>query len=432
MMNRLYLGVAREDITPKLGGILFGYDLDTFSKSINDNLTVTAFAFRCGETKAIMINATICLVCVAFCEEIRREISKTLGVPYENILISSTHTHTGPSLADSKDGWYSDVEYYKTIFYPKTVSAALKAMENMQPVMLGWAAGNSNVGINRRQLTLENEVDLGQNPWAPYNPEMNVLSFKGENGNIVANMITYSAHATAAGRDTAVSRDWPGVMTDALEKESGGLTAFFNGTMGDTGPRLSNGGTTGEGLYHVQELGNIAAQDALRIYSTISEYKDVSMSAATKNLHLPIKPRLTYEETVEYLNNADENPSHLDGYIQMFYKKVKESYENGYVERTYKEIPQTIIRIGGLAFVPFPFEMFTEIGFRIDTAVEDLKVVILSYTNGQLLYMPTQDQLCRGGHEVNMFKYSNVQQYADNTDYHLVTQTLKNIEGLMR
>ena len=108
------------------------------------------------------------------------------------------------------------------------------------------------------------------------------------------------------------------------------------------------------------------------------------------------------------------------------------TYENGYEEKTEKLLPQTLIRVGRVVFAPFPFEMFGEIGLRIDGAVNDLKVLTLSYTNGQLLYLPTEDQLCRGGHEVNLFRYSNVQQYADNTDYHLVLGTLENLEKLER
>ncbi len=50
-------------------------------------------------------------------------------------------------------------------------------------------------------------------------------------------------------------------MTDAVEKESGAITAFFNGPEGDVGPRLSNGRTVGD-LRHVHELGKMAAKDA--------------------------------------------------------------------------------------------------------------------------------------------------------------------------
>ncbi|MBQ1955735.1 MAG: hypothetical protein II350_08370, partial [Clostridia bacterium] len=190
-MKKMYLGVAREDITPEVGGALFGYTLGIYSEKISDPLNLTSFAFSSGETKVIMINATICVICVAFCEEIKREVSARTGVPFENIIVSATHTHTGPSLADSADGWFSDVEYYRNIFLPAAISASCKAVANMQPVRVGIATGQSFAGVNRRQLTLDNEVILGQNPWAPFNTEMTFLSFRNYDGDTVANIVSY-------------------------------------------------------------------------------------------------------------------------------------------------------------------------------------------------------------------------------------------------
>ena len=65
-----------------------------------------------------------------------------------------------------------------------------------------------------------------------------------------------------------ITREWSGVMTDAVEKDSGAITAFFNGPEGDVGPRLSNGRTVGD-LSHVHELGKMAAKDALKLYSKL-------------------------------------------------------------------------------------------------------------------------------------------------------------------
>ena len=113
------------------------------------------------------------------------------------------------------------------------------------------------MGVNRREIRANNKIDFGQNPWGCFNPRMTVISFKNDEGNVVANIIHYGAHCTAAGRNTEISRDWAGVMVDSLEKESGGITAFFNGAEGDVGPRLSNGGTTGD-MSHVKETGEIA------------------------------------------------------------------------------------------------------------------------------------------------------------------------------
>lgn len=432
-MEKLYLGVDRKNISPEIGGHIFGYNTNTFSTAIHDNLHVTVFAFSYGKTKALMINATICIVCYKFCEQIRHELSDMLGIPYENITISATHTHETPSLADADDGWLADDEYYETKFHPAVIEAAKEAMEKLIPVTVGFASGPCYAGINRRQITLNNEAVLGQNPWGPFNPEMNIISFKGEDGKILANMITYSAHATAAGGYyTEITRDWPGIMTDTIEEVSGGLTVFFNTTMGDTGPRCSNGQTCGDGYKGVEEIGNIAAKAAVEIFGKIKEYKDESFAIGSKILQLPLKPRKSYEEVVKYLETAVDNPGHLLGYEQNFYKKVKESYENNYVEKTHKEIQQTIVRIGNVVLAAFPFEMFTEVGFRIDGAVKDLKVITLSYTNGQFLYLPTQDQICRGGHEVYCSRYSNIQQYVDDADYHLILETLKNIEQLNR
>jgi len=431
-MNPLLLGVAREDITPKVGGRLFGYNPNIYSTAIHDNLQLTAFAFSYEETKVLMINATICVICNPISDELRRELSAQTGIPFENILLSSTHTHSGPSLCKDPK-WFGNFaqEYYDTKFHPAVLAAAARALSQMEPVQVAFASGKSDVGINRRELTLDNRVKLGQNFWGPYNPEMFMLSFKNLSGKVVANIITYSAHATAAGNNTEVTRDWPGIMTDAVETVSGGLTAFFNGTMGDTGPRLSNGRTTGLGdVRYVHELGSIAAGDAVRIYKTLSEYNDVRFAAASGFLTMPVQPRESYEDAVAGFEKANDPSSELPQYVKVYYEQLIQSYEDGYVDKEVQEIPMTVVRIGDVIFAPFPFEMFTEIGFRIDGAFQDKKVITLSYTNGQMLYLPTEDQICRGGHEVNAFLYNPLQRFVNNADYHAVKSAVSIIETL--
>ena len=54
-MEQLLLGVSREIITPEIGGQMYGYRPDIFSESVADDLTVTAFYFRQGDTVCLMI-----------------------------------------------------------------------------------------------------------------------------------------------------------------------------------------------------------------------------------------------------------------------------------------------------------------------------------------------------------------------------------------
>ncbi len=431
MINKVLLGVARKDITPEIGGNLFGYRPDLYSESINDNLTATAFAFVQGEEKFVLVTVCVCLIDTSVTDELRKLISQKHNVKTGNIIICATHTHSGPS-TNNMPGWgVVDMPYYESIMKPGILNAVEEAFGNTQYVKIGVGIGKSELGVNRRQLETDNTVNLGQCPWAPYNPQMTVISFKNEKNENVGNIIHYGCHGTCAGVNKEVSRDWSGVMTDALEKESGAISAFFNGPEGDVGPRLSNGATTAE-LRYIYETGNIGAKDAINIFSTIKEYKDFTVSSVYENIRLPYDKRISYDEAIAGCNEYSQDSINKDKQMAVYFDKVKKSYEADFTEEEFTEIEQSVIRIGDVAFVGFPYELFSEIGMRINRAVKDLNVLSLSNANGSKGYFPTQDQLCRGGYEVTMFKYNGVQCLKDDADYHLIKGTLKNIEKLER
>lgn len=431
MTNKLFAGVGRKDITPKIGGQLFGYRPDLYSDGVNDNLTATAFAFTCGEVKAIMVTVSVCLLDNEITDFFTSAINQKYSIPTGNILISATHTHTGPS-TNNMPGWGDiDRPYYEEILKPQVLSAVDDAVNSQEEVRVGIGCGKSNVGINRRPLNILNYADLGQCEWGPYNPEMTVISFKNNENRIIGNIIHYGCHGTVAGLSTKISRDWAGVMTDALEKETGAVTAFFNGPEGDVGPRISTGGTTAD-ITYVEEVGNIGAKDAIRIFNTISDFEPATLSAATNTIKLPYAKRISYEEAIKGCEKFTLDSINCDKQMAVYYNKVKDSYENGYEEKENFFLEQNAIRIGSVAFVGFPYELFSVIGMRIDEHIKDLKVLSLSNTNGSLGYFPTEDQLCRGGYEIKMFKYNDVQSFSDDADYHLILETAKTLNKLDR
>ncbi len=425
------MGVSKVDITPPVGCQLFGYRPDLFSESVNDNLTSTAFYFKQGDKTALMITTCICLLDTSVADNLRRTIEEKYGIRKEDILICATHTHSGPSM-NNMPGWGEvDKEYNENIYTPGVIKSVENAIESARYVTVGIGYGDSLVGINRRQINPNNEVSLGQCRWAPFNPQMTVVSFKDDNGKVCGNIIHYGCHGTCAGLNVEISRDWSGVMTDALEEESGAITAFFNGPEGDVGPRLSNGCTTAE-LPYIYEVGGVGAEDAVRIFHGIDEYKDVTISTANDILKIPYDKRISYEDALKGCEMYPHDSINKDKQMAVYFTKVKESYETNFTEKEYDETEQTVIRIGDIAFAGFPYELFSEIGMRIDDATKDLKVLSLSNANGSKGYFPTQDQLCRGGYEVTMFKYNGVQTPTDDADYHLMTETLKNIAKLER
>ena len=350
----LLVGIGREIITPEIGCNLYGYQPDIYSESKHDDLTATAFAITYGDTKAMLISITVCQVGTDDLTKLRADVAEKTGIPTENIMISSTHTHTGPITMNS-DGWGAkDEKYYQNILVPGVIAAAVKANDTQEAVTVGSAVGNSDVGINRRELTLNNKIALGQSVWDPYDPRMTILSFKNKAGKIIGNIISYGCHGTCSGTATAIGRDWSGIMIDTLEAYTGGITAFFNDTNGDIGPRLFNGKTTGN-IALMEEHGRFAARDAIRIFDQIKEYEAVSAAVCSDTLQLPLQPRMPYEEAVSLCDpETEKNATNLQKKMLAFYRRVKESYETGYEEVSHKGIFQNIIRIGSFAFVSMP------------------------------------------------------------------------------
>lgn len=429
-MEKLFLGVAREKITPAVGCQLYGYTPDTFSESLNDDLTATAFYFRQGNTQALMVSLTVCLIQTALDADIRKMLEEKLGIPAGHCMLCATHTHSGPNTAGTTGWGEIDREYCDTIFIPQILSAAEKAVAVAQPVKMGTARADSLVGINRRELDIKNRIVLGQNPWGAFNPQMTVISFVSEAGEPVANMVHYGAHGTAAGRNHEISRDWSGLMIDALELQSGAVTAFFNGPEGDVGPRISNGLTVGD-ISYVRELGSVAAQDAVNIYRKIFSYSDAKLAVSEKELQIPLKKRMPLAEAKEMLKNYEGQTVNREGMICAHLEDVIRSYEEGTEDEESTGMPQTVIALGDVVFASFPYELFSEVGMRIDGAFKTKSILSLSNTNGSEGYFITPDAICRGGYEVDMFLYGHRQQFVDNADFQLMKETVNHIQTMI-
>ena len=431
MSGNLLLGVARTDITPEVGCHLYGYSPNVISESVHDRLTATAFYFKSGDTDALMLSLAVCLINTELSYELCAMIEERFGVKSGNCIIHCIHNHSGPNISGDV-GWGDiDRKYYNDIFLPNVMQAIEEAKKAPVAVKMGIAVGDSYIGINRRQLTKENKVILGQNPWGVFDPQMTVMSFVDCSGKPVANIVHYGMHGTCAGKNREISRDFAGVMVDELERQSGAVTAFFNGAEGDVGPRLTNGLTMGIcDISFAERHGALAAADAVAIYKKIATYHDAPLSVLVSQVDIPLDRRIDYETAKAGYEEYKEYTENVRAKTASYYKTQLELYENGYVDKEYRTMPQTIVRIGDVAFVSFAYELFSEIAMRIAVEKKVPYTLSLSNTNGNEGYFVTEDQICRGGYEIEMFKTGYIQPYANNADWHLVNQTLKNLDKL--
>ena len=430
-MNSLKLGVAKRVITPSIGGQLYGYRPDILSTTVNDDLAVAAFYFEQGETKALMISAEVCIIQTKLAEDILSAIEEKFGVSRQCIMLSATHTHSGPNTA-GETGWGDiDKKYCDEIFVPMILEAVAEAKSKTTPVKMGVAEMQSLVGINRREKSkVTGKILLGQDPDGSFDPKMTILSFADLNGKVVANMIHYGCHGTAAGQNVEITRDWSGIMIDAVEEKSGAVTAFFNGPEGDVGPRISNGRTVGD-LSYVLELGEKAAADAVEIFEKIKNYNEVELKTSFKELEIPLKKRMPKNEALEKLETYKNQTINVGKMAKDNLLEIIESYDNGFIDEPYRKMPQTIVKLGDVVFASSPYETFSKIGLDINKAFDNLSVLSLSNTNGSEGYFITDDAKPLGGYEVSMYLYGHVQQFCDDASTTLSDATIKHIKEML-
>lgn len=429
MNNSVFLaGAAREDTTPVLGTFLYGYRPDIACEAVHDPLSVTALAVSQNGETALLLTAEIGDIQTELCNGLREAISKHCNTDKRNIIVSATHTHTAPNLSGVV-GWGDiDKSYYDNIFLPSALRASEKALKNLAPAEIAVGVTESKVGINRRQQYENGEIGLGQNPHACYDPFMTVVSIRSaEDKKGILNLIHYGCHGTSAGLAREVSRDWSGIMIDRLEHETQTLTAFWNGAIGDVGPRLTNGETTGN-LSYTEELGGVAAADAVRAYKMKGGYHAGTLDIFNDEVRLPYKEMPTPEEVDRRLGRFSDPEAliNIDRLEYEHYKQTKDFLENG--DGNIPEafvFEQTIISLGDVVFIPFPFEMFSEISMRLRGYSPYPYTLCLSCTNGYNVYLPSEDQLCRGGYEVGCFMYGSLFPLASNTDQNIIKENLR-------
>ena len=90
---------------------------------------------------------------------------------------------------------------------------------------------------------------------------------------------------------------------------------------------------------------------------------------------------------------------------------------------------QTLIFLGDILFIPHPFEVFSEICLRLRAYAPARYVLNLSNSNGYNAYMPTEDQIVRGGYEVGVFLNAEAYTLVNHADQIIINENLRVIEN---
>jgi hypothetical protein len=90
------VGFAETDITPAIGKLMpGGFEPCVTIEPPRGRLKVTAMAVESNGAAMILVSADLLSMSVGYADRLRARISDRTGVPVENIMLASTHIHTG-------------------------------------------------------------------------------------------------------------------------------------------------------------------------------------------------------------------------------------------------------------------------------------------------------------------------------------------------
>ncbi len=439
--GELRLGTAAVKITPPMGTPMAGYYGARGAKGVLDDLYAKATVFDDGKTKAAMVVCDLIGLPRAPVLEARQIIAEKTGIPADHIMISATHSHTGPVVIGdttiddlvtggsqlSKDyvvqlpKWIAQAveEAYASrtparVFYASENEPSLSFIRRfwMKDGTVGWNPGVLNPNIIRPIGVIDPQVNvvyaetIGTKPLGPAEKMAADGSRHAEKSDREP-LLTYVNFAMHLDTTTGmlISADFPATLAKRLADYKGPemLTIFGNGACGNINHINVKWAATQSSPAAAKRLGTILAADVLKAYADLKPVEDATVRVRREVVELaPAK------HTDEELRQAREIAARR-GANASFLEQVKAYRILDAAARNGKpfDVDVQVITLGrDIAWVALPGECFVELGFNIKAASPFQQTNIIELSNGRSQYIPNRSAFPEGQYEVVSTRYA--------------------------
>lgn len=396
-------GFGKADITPAVGGVLNGFIARSGpSLGVDTPLSARAVCLEQGGRRALIVGLDLLGVTPATADRLTAGIGAATGVPEESVLISCTHTHSGPLAAPLRGLGGADAAYLE-LLEARVLAAARQAGETLAPVEAGWGTSGIAVGVNRREPVGDGTVKLGTNPRGPSDKEVRVLRLAGKGRTVL--LFEHAAHPYCLGPDDRlISADFWGHAAAALEKK-GYDCLYLNGCAGDISPRRMFGGPAA-----ARREGRRLASAVLRATAAVRREAAPRLSAGSRRLSLPVDDIPPLAEIKAQLRQPDRTVRDEDRSQARVRTRVRGAWRDwlkdlsGALTRgPLPAVPArvSLVRVGRGALVLLPGEVFFATGEQAAAAVPAGPVAVAAYGHGYIGYVPAAEAYAEGGYEVS-------------------------------
>jgi hypothetical protein len=392
-------GAAKVSITPRAPVWMAGYgSRDKPSQGVAQELQAKALAIEDPQGMRVVIVSSDLIGFVRdVTETIAEGARQRFELPRNRLLITSSHTHAGPTIGKSLPVMYDltpeqsqAVQDYTRYLEEQVITVIGQAIENLAPAEMSFHRGRAGFAMNRREPTPQG-VKLGVNPKGPVDHDVPVLQVRSPDGKLLAVLFSYACHnTTLGGNQYEFHGDYAGEAQARFERQHPGAVALFMiGCGGDANPQprgeLAHAKQNGEELAAAVE--NAIAGDGRQVQG--------QLRSELIHFPIPLAPAPTRSDFEERLNDSDRFVRrHAAYHLELLDREGHSPRDYSYpLQAVQFGGTVTLVALGGEVVVGYALQLKDRLGEETTWPV--------GYANDVFAYVPTRQILAEGGYEAD-------------------------------
>lgn len=416
------VGTSQIDITPQPAT---GRELSGFvarvqpSLGVHDRLFVRGLYLADGRRGLLWLHADMVGLERGFVVELKTALRDRFGLQPHEVVVSATHTHSGPATVRLVNCGEYDLAYVEWL-RERMLDAAAGALARTEGADAVFAEGSCDLAIDRRGKTTRHT-----------DPRLGAVAWKRSDGTYLAVLANYAVHNVAMGHENrCISADMAGRAAQQIAAGLPGrpVVLFTNGGAGNLNPPA-----VGNDFGQMEQWGDRLARSALAALGAARPLPASAISSASRVVEVPLT-RLT-ETEIEGLAARDR--SRLFGQDDYVARRCRDAFKRwetrmGELLPRLPAVPSEpmevqVVALGPVVFACFGAEMFSvtagellalstehrlragatqlhrsetdaAIAARPETAAT---VYVVGYANGVLGYLPPRAVYTEGGYEAD-------------------------------
>jgi neutral ceramidase len=382
-------GVAKVAITPKEPMWMAGYGGRTKpSEGVLHELYAKALALEdAAGTRSVIVTADILGFSRDMAATVAGRVEKKYGVPRARLVLSASHTHSGPVTGEVlrpaypvDDKQIAIIQGYTAGLLDQLVDLVGASIANLQPAQLSFEQGLAGFGVNRRRVGARNRP-------GPVDHDVPVLSVRSGYGNLRAVVFGYACHNTNLS-GYQYTGDYAGVAQAELEKTYPGAAALYIAGCGaDVNPLPRR---TAELM---TMYGQILAASVDLVLKAKMKPVSGPLKAVWEYVDLPFQKAPSREQLQA---QAAQGPEAGRRYAQYLLEKLE---RDGRLPDRYP-YPIQVWQFGrDLTLIPMAGEVVVDYALRFKGQYGWDNTWVAAYANDVFAYIPSLRVLNEGGYE---------------------------------